>query len=276
MSISLKTRDLIRWLSASDPCTNHSSACDKHEPSTGNWLLQSEDFLAWLKGKTTSLWLHGIPDAGKTFCGKYRVNHYAYFYFEFNDPIKRTVDGMARSLVTQLSVIDGETPEPVIKLYQTYHEGKEQPITGNLMETLIAISKPSSVGRVFLMLDAVDECAERTHLLDAIRLLTEKKVSILLTSRNEREIFDGLRDRVNVTIDISKGGLDNDIALHVQNRLQYDRRLQKWPPKVREKMQTALIQGAQGIYSTLSEGGYLGLTLRAAAWANNEAMVKLL
>ena len=85
-------------------------------------------------------------------------------------------------------------------------------------------------------------------MLKVVRLFTEQKVSILVTSRNEREIFERFRDRFQITIDISKGGVNEDIALHVQMRLQHDRRLKRWPLKIRDRMQTALPEGAQGMY----------------------------
>jgi DNA replication protein DnaC len=49
-----------------DPSTNHNAARKKHKPTTGKWFLESEQFVSWMHGRITSIWLHGIPGTGKT------------------------------------------------------------------------------------------------------------------------------------------------------------------------------------------------------------------
>jgi hypothetical protein len=36
--------EIVRWLSSSDPSSNHNAACNKREPQTGNWLIASDEF----------------------------------------------------------------------------------------------------------------------------------------------------------------------------------------------------------------------------------------
>lgn len=54
------------WYSAVDPYSNHSAACEKREPTTGDWFLNCAEFAAWLISQKSFLWLHGIPGCGKT------------------------------------------------------------------------------------------------------------------------------------------------------------------------------------------------------------------
>ena len=58
---------------------------------------------------------------------------------------------MARSLVTQLWIRKEQALNPVENLHKTYFEGREQPMTEELINTLLSISKPSSAGRVFII-----------------------------------------------------------------------------------------------------------------------------
>lgn len=50
----------LRWLSSIDPSSNHNSAHMKHEPTTGEWFLESDDFKSWEGDSSNNfLWLHG-------------------------------------------------------------------------------------------------------------------------------------------------------------------------------------------------------------------------
>src|SRR5436190_7149179 len=60
-----KHEKILDWLRKTDPITNHTAACEKHQDGTGQWFVMSHEFSQWLRPKR-SLWLHGIPGAGKT------------------------------------------------------------------------------------------------------------------------------------------------------------------------------------------------------------------
>src|SRR5271169_3087055 len=105
-------KEIRQWLTKTDPISNHTAACAKHEPGTGDWFISSHEFSYWLlPGR--SLWLHGIPGAGKTIlCSTIIENVKSrcspeipclYFYFDFSNPQKQKVTNMLYSLIAQLS-----------------------------------------------------------------------------------------------------------------------------------------------------------------------------
>src|SRR5205809_5295115 len=60
------TSRVIEWYSVVDPSSNHVAARGKREPTTGTWLLESAEFVAWRNAPNSFLWLCGIPGCGKT------------------------------------------------------------------------------------------------------------------------------------------------------------------------------------------------------------------
>jgi hypothetical protein len=52
---------IIEWLSISLPDTSkeHNIARDKHEPTTGSWLLESPQLKTWMESKNSLAWLNG-------------------------------------------------------------------------------------------------------------------------------------------------------------------------------------------------------------------------
>lgn len=56
----LTGRDINRWLSSTDPSSNHNTASQKRVPSTGHWFLNHPEFLKWQSAPNSMLWLNGI------------------------------------------------------------------------------------------------------------------------------------------------------------------------------------------------------------------------
>ena len=50
--------NLLRWLSPSDPSTNHNIATKTHHDGTSQWFFQGRIFNEW-KSSGSFLWVHG-------------------------------------------------------------------------------------------------------------------------------------------------------------------------------------------------------------------------
>ena len=250
---------ILDWIKLSDPSTNHNAARQKHQPTTGQWFLESEQFVAWMERRIPSLWLHGIPGAGKTIlcstiidrveavCKSDPRQTLAWFYFDFNDANKRTVNGMLRSMIHQLSAL---TLSPELdKIYKQCEDGDGEPSRELLVDTLTSLFVLTD--RTFLIMDALDECSERDDLLDVIcRILSTQstQVGLLATSRNERDIARALQGTVRNITSLQEGdGNAEDIYLHIRECLQRDRRLKEWPSKIKQEIQEVLVDRAHGM-----------------------------
>jgi ankyrin repeat domain-containing protein 50 len=142
-----RTEKILAWLNTCDLSTNHAAARQKHEPTTGDWFIKSAAFTAWKSSQKSSLWLHGIPGAGKTVLCSTIIDHVktllapetklAYFYFDYNDSQKETVGGMLRSMIFQLSTASGteKLPTAVDELFYQSHNGLQQPPLQSLINT---------------------------------------------------------------------------------------------------------------------------------------------
>jgi hypothetical protein len=255
MTISDRHKRILKWLKSSDPSVNHNAARKKHEPTTGDWLLESEIFTNWRQGTRTSLWLNGKPGAGKTIlCSTIiegikscldSADTYAYFYFDFSDAEKQKVTNMLSSIIAQLSGVP-VLPKVVDELYSKYKDGNQQPSQDDLVETLISIF----TNRTYLILDALDECSERADLLIVLRRIVQVteslQVNVLVTSREEQDISEALQG-VMESVNLECGGLDADIERHIQKCLENDREWRKDPPHVKQEIQDALMKGAHGM-----------------------------
>ncbi len=260
MTIDHKTQQILDWLKLGHPSTNHDTARKKHEPTTGNWLIESLKFTTWATNTNASLGLYGIPGAGKTIlcstvieyiktlCSPRSESRYAYFYFDFNDPQKRTVVGMLRSLILQLCVCQSQLHFSVHELYKECGDGNQQPTLQGLVKALLFLFTTSH--RTYVVLDALDECSEREELLNTISQIVQSssgEVNIFVTSRNERDISEGLEGVIDVKINLEASTVDVDIELHVRKSLENDKKLKQWKPLIKQEMLEALVNGAHGM-----------------------------
>jgi hypothetical protein len=262
--LSHEQNKIIQWLQSTDPSTNHNAACERREPLTGNWLLQSDEFAKWKREPKQLLWLHGIPGCGKTILSSTVVEHikehikatckkdsqcqYIFYYFDFSDSKKQEVAGLLRSLLTQLASRDLKTLKEIEELYDQNGCGKQQPDKKSLLSILLSVLR--SPLRTYLIIDALDECSQRGEMLkmlsDIYRQCSEE-VNILVTSRKERDIELVLDDLASSSIGIQQTVVDTDIRIHLKTCLVEDAKLKRWPSAVKEEMEDALVRGAHGM-----------------------------
>jgi ankyrin repeat domain-containing protein 50 len=264
MTLDQSDEKVLTWLKSVDTSLNHDLAREKHEPTTGNWFLESKHFDEWTKATKASLWLQGNPGAGKTIlcstiiedvkqkCNSTPCDQYAYFYFDFRE--KRTVVDMLRTVIVQLCARKKEVPNELHSLYQQCSPYHRQPTQTELVKILEFSSLLSNSHRTFVIMDALDECpvgADRTALLKAIEDMIRKSskyLNVLVTSRKERDIVDKLEPLIDNSISLKEDDVDPDIVLHIQECLRKDAKLRQWDDMIKKKIQRDLTEKAHGMY----------------------------
>ena len=108
-----------------------------------------------------------------------------------------------------------------------------------------------SYHRVYLVIDALDESLERERILNLLVTILDdhafQKLQLLTMSRKEVDIERALLD-VSVDISLSNPHVDEDIRVYIQNTLRHNHKFSRWPTDLRAEIETALVQGAKGMY----------------------------
>jgi NACHT domain len=257
---------ILRWLSPPDPSSNFQKALKQRQSGTGVWFLQHERYIRWKSGKSQFLWLHGIPGCGKSVLSSTILENVlelvkrsagsvvTYFYFDFNDPQKQVPELMIRSLLAQLLRSYVEIPAVLETLFSSCDKGQRQPSLNEYLEVLRQIIK--EIPRMYLVLDALDECDTRDELLEIFISMADwnaGNLHILLTSRKERDIEDSFTEIVDSEniICIQSNLVDPDIRAYILERLSKDKDLKKWhkDSEIRGQIEHALMEKASGMYA---------------------------
>lgn len=256
--VGLQYDQVFRLLSTPDPSTNHRTAHELHEPTTCSWFIESNDFDGWLNGPSV-LVLYGLPGCGKTVListiiehtGKYVAEKkdagLAYFYFDFNDGHKQTLEGLLLSLTLQLASQQQNQPEEFGLFCDRFRNGQRRPNVKDIRNVLVAIVRQFQ--SVYFIMDALDECCEQEGVLDLIADLVQASpsINVLMASRKFIEMRLALGNVLTHAVSASLDGISLDIRTYVRNSLSRDPKLRVRPDHVKSEIEAALVSGAHGM-----------------------------
>ena len=231
-------RKIVDWLSPPDPWANHASARRHHEPETGSWLLQSDQYKRWRDGHNRHLWLYGKAGCGKTIltstviedlqlhCENTRNAGLAVFYFSFSDTGKQSFDSLLCSLVAQLG-----WKEPGRTTLQQKYDKPNRRLLGPEALQEVLLSSILQFDDVFMLVDGLDECPDRDNArrntLDCLGRLSQKapNFKIFATSRELLDIRESMVALGAAVFPISTRPVNVDIGRYVSRELSRDRKL---------------------------------------------------
>ncbi|KIX03194.1 uncharacterized protein Z518_06746 [Rhinocladiella mackenziei CBS 650.93] len=250
--------DILRWLT---PVEYHSQQHDfisKRQPSTGQWLLELEEFQAWLNAPKQTLFCHGIPGAGKTIltsividdlCRRYsrdRTIQIAYIYGNFRQQGTQKVDDLVASLLKQLAQGHSSLPAAVRELYHENQVRKTRPSREDLIRILHVVVTQSS--KVFIILDALDELFHdcRTKLLPEIfKIQAKANLNIFMTSRPILDVEKEFRECISrKSLEIR--AKDEDVESYLESHIS-ELRLNV-PENVKEEIKKTISEAAKGMF----------------------------
>ena len=169
----------------------------------------------------------------------------AYYYFDFSDQEKQSARNCLSSLIGQLCRQRVEIPERVALFYDQHVKYHQLPTIKDLVKCLEAAAEGL---RVYIIADALDECAERGKMLSILSDITAGKLGsifTLITSRREADIDAVLNPLSSGGICVQGAQVDADIRVHVRSCIRQESLLDRWSESV--NIEEALVNGAQGM-----------------------------
>ncbi|KAJ7059439.1 hypothetical protein C8F01DRAFT_1231926 [Mycena amicta] len=246
------------WLKAPDARTNHNTARDLHDGNTGSWLLQSFEYKSWKTTSSALFWINGKPGAGKTIICSTVIEDLlvtpgsvlAYFYFYYGEANKQSPRGMLCSLISQLEEQLLHAPSPLLGLYQKLGSGAHEPSIPELTACLKSLVIALSARPIFIVVDAVDECAKPNDLAPILHDLLDSAHScmhVFVTSRPEDGVTKILRPLTTCELDLSSA-IKGDIALHLGHVLSKEHPFCSWKQVHRDRVFTHLLEHSDGMF----------------------------
>lgn len=205
---------VVKWLGAADVINNHNASSKLRYGDTGSWFLSNDQFQAWLEDDSSPFfWLHAIPGAGKTILTSSVINYLkhdfqsdevglAYFYCDYKDPMKQDPAVVFRTLLAQLSSQNVAVFQHVRSFFNEQYKENPNPPSLDLVRSNFEQFLRTSFHRVFIVIDAVDECLDRECILSSLAAIAEsiEHVKIFISSREELTIHEQFKGYPNLKI----------------------------------------------------------------------------
>ncbi|KAK5714317.1 hypothetical protein LTR17_017248 [Elasticomyces elasticus] len=231
-----KLERILTWIRAPDVTSNHNAACLRRHPGTGQWFLDSAEYLSWKYGGTARLWLHGkigccktvlastIIEDMRSHCRTYLNCCLAYFYITFSDDKKQSWEDLLRALVMQLSQGHAAVQVLADAFDREYGHGLTvRDLERALLEILTVARRE---GRsIFIVIDGLDESPDtpdhRNAVYEGLSRLTETcdDLHFLITSRRYVDVERFMKGWGASFVGIPVASVNEDIKSFVQYQL---------------------------------------------------------
>ncbi|RAL07814.1 NACHT and TPR domain protein [Aspergillus homomorphus CBS 101889] len=239
-------------------------------PGTGDWVRHEGIFQSWLRRDTPVIFVSGNPGAGKSYLSTNIISllreqytlgtqstslvSVGYFFFKDDNPDTRSIHAALRDLAFQISKSD-----PV---YQRHIASVERYEMINSLESAwrrlfvdYFLKKPNVDGRVYILLDAVDEASdeERKRFLGLAKDLYDSPhaVRLQLAIVGRPHISDQLLEGLEVevpTIHVTTQKNSDDINQYIHASIKKSVVLRRVSAKLRQEIVEKLSAGAEGMF----------------------------
>jgi len=183
----------------------------------------------------------------------------AYFYCDFRDEDKQNRRNLILSLLFQLSAQSNSCFDALSDLYSAHDDGAQMPSDGALSQCLKEVLSLRAQGRIYLVLDALDECPQnsgmpspREQVLDLVKNLIElssPNLHICVTSRPEIDIRNALEPMTSFRVSLhEQSGQKKDIIEYVNSVVYSDIMMQRWREDDKRLVVETLSERADGMF----------------------------
>lgn len=161
-------REILNWLTAINYGLQHSDYRTRRQPGTGLWLLDAKEYKTWRSTPAQTLFCPGMPGAGKTILTSIVIDDLkqtfsddnafaiAYIYCNFKRKDEQKIENMMANLLKQLVQAMSSFPDALKQLYENHCKNGTRPTLQETYQTLRSVA--SAYSRVFIVVDALDEC----------------------------------------------------------------------------------------------------------------------
>ncbi|KAJ7125981.1 hypothetical protein C8R44DRAFT_618022 [Mycena epipterygia] len=222
-----------QWLSPLDFEATQANFFSKCAAGTGDWFINHPEFQRWISGHVSLLWCPGKPGVGKTILLSRVVDHLQKsflrpgvgvicIFFDYNQSSLQTAAGIMGSILRQIIIDSPSIPESVKSLHTLFSSGQACP--SGLSDLVSALKAQLQLySRVYLVIDALDECSEdQDDFITELRsLMDTSSIQVLITSRDISTIGHQFHNdsRINVLAH------HEDVCAYITQRIQKEKRL---------------------------------------------------
>ncbi|KAL2669833.1 hypothetical protein Neosp_015278 [[Neocosmospora] mangrovei] len=248
----------LNWLTSVDYSPQYNNFLTRVQSGTGQWLVQSPEYQAWLGSSEKTLLCSGIPGAGKTMLATIVINDIlerfrhdtsvgiAFIYGDFQRKAEQTPLELLSSLLKQLG--NGGFGLKTIKDLHDRHEYRRtRPAHDEILSLLHSVARHHA--KVFIVVDALDELqvsdgSLAVFLDDLFSLQQMNNVFLFATSRNKPSMTKRFDNGFRLEVRARK----EDVEKYLDNRME---KLLPWAHESKDigkLVKNKIVESTQGMF----------------------------
>ncbi|KAI9662308.1 MAG: hypothetical protein M1821_008475 [Bathelium mastoideum] len=240
------------------PRTNYETNLKLRQPGTGIWLLESDEFKAWVSTANSGLWLYDIPGAGKSVLAASIVefaiaesaagsseNAAVYFFCDYKAPETKVPAVIMASLVRQLA----RQSWPGFELIESFYKKRtsqgnqwSQPSAEQLADLFVQMSH--FFANCMVIVDGVDECGDNQVMTSAKDPAPSKCLSSVAMSMT---YAGSATDFQKMPIVARNSDIQLYVTAEIEQRID-NKKLRLKDNTLKEVIVDSLVNGAQGMF----------------------------
>lgn len=261
----------MNWLSKDNYEETHEKNYAEKYKGTADWLLARPEFEGWFASEKSTLhWCCGGPGMGKSVLAANTLGHImarclvdekhgvAHMYYDYKRAQEQDLRHVVRAMLKQLCRNHAEAPRHLQQL-------KEESLLVGNTDDFLAVAE--GYDQLFIVVDGLDICLQpqRREVIGFLKIIVSlvHHANILITSRHETDINDGLGDihvsRLPMDSSSSKSDIDSFVECEVA-ALRVGKngtRLKLGSENLVKQVVKELSEKAQGLYVFASRSAVL-------------------
>jgi hypothetical protein len=231
------------------------------------WILETSDYQRWHSAHHSPLlWIKGDPGKGKTMllCGiiddlSISVSEtvlLSYFFCQATDSRNNNATAVLRGLIYLLI---NQRPSLTSHVLQKYEQADKSLFTDAnawivLCEILINMLQDPSLNTVYLVIDALDECAiDRPRLLRFIaqQSTVTSRIKWIVSSRNGpdiEELLDEIEEKVEICLELNAESVSTAVGIYIQYKILQLAKLKNYDDHIRKAVLQHLVSNANDTF----------------------------
>ncbi|KAL9618763.1 MAG: hypothetical protein Q9160_006557 [Pyrenula sp. 1 TL-2023] len=277
----------IDWISSTNFGSQQDEFFSRHEPGTGQWLLESAEFKDWRANSNETLFCPGIPGAGKTILTSIVINDVqtgfredrevgvAYVYCDYQQEKQPSVQKILENILKQLAQYRPTLSDSLTRLFEQHSDSAMRPAFEDIMTAFNSLI--GTFSRVFVFVDALDEyeAESQPRLIQAmVDLQTTTHMNLFATFRPLSKIESEIKNRYVECVWLKVSASPDDLRRYLNTRISGSASDILRRRDLREQAINAIIKVADGMFllAQLNLDSLMDLKLPRDIWDALDAL----
>nr|XP_001391279.2 hypothetical protein ANI_1_1558064 [Aspergillus niger CBS 513.88] len=258
--------ELLNQLGGGSQSAKQKQEYRKCAPATGDWLLNTAQYMKWKTNPNKILWIQGAAGCGKTvlcariikdlqdYGGGEQSSSLCYFFMDASEERGVDINRVYGSFIRQLIHQGATIPRYLPRRRRMYGSlcGEQQSVSLKELVDVLLLQFEHN----YIVLDGLDECEEYlqdgfsgiTELIKKMMKQTKGQRHLIVLGRNLEQLRNAFKSLKTSTVTIDSSTVNLDMQTALRHQFSHQAKFARWPMSLKKKIEQSLLVQANGSF----------------------------